>query len=112
MTFATVQQLRARFSERYLTQLLTDRPEAEVDQELLDARVQRALEDATGELEGYLDQIPAGKRPREATLVTHCCKVAVYLLTLDRPGGEYEQVRNAYTDTIAFYQRLLPTDPS
>lgn len=112
MSFATVQQFRARFSERYLVQLLADSPATEPDQEALDVRIQSALDDGTAELQGYLDQIPEGKHPRAATLVTHVCKVAVYLLTLDRPGGEFEAIRNAYTDTIAFYTRLLPTDPS
>lgn len=109
--FVTVQQFRARYSAHYLRQLLS-RPSEELTEEVIDERVRLAVEDAAAELRGYLQQISQDKRPDPATLALHSVKVAMYLLTLDRPGGEFEQVRNAYTDTIAFYQRLLPTDPS
>lgn len=70
-------------------------------------RIQAALDDATGELDGWVQRLPPGLKPSAATLRVHTVKVALYLLTLDRPGKEYEQIRNGYTDTISFYTTMV-----
>jgi phage gp36-like protein len=98
---ATVQELLGRLSASYVEQLVTA-----VDGGVDEDRVRRALEDASAELGGWLPRIPAALRPSAATLRVHCIKVAVYLLSLDRPGAEFEQIRNAYEDTISFYRSL------
>jgi phage gp36-like protein len=103
MSYGTVEEFLGRLDAAYVTQLTTATPEGDVDE----ARVQRALDDATAELDGYLPRLPIEKRPGAPTLRLHCFKVTTYLLTLDRPGKEYEQIRNAYTDTIEFYKALL-----
>lgn len=95
----SVDEFLARIDERYISDLVGVLEDQSVDR----ARVERALGDAMGELEGYLPRLPAAHRPQESTLRVHQAKVAMYLLTLDRPGKEFEQIRNAYTDTIAFY---------
>lgn len=98
----TVEDFLARFDAAMAADVAPGEGGA-VDEE----RVARALADAAGELEGYVDRLPEAHRPRTATLRVHQLKVATYLLTLNRPGKEFEQIRNAYTDTIAFYTQAL-----
>ena len=99
----SVDEFLARIDERYIGDLVGVLEDDSVDR----ARVERALGDALGELEGYLPRLPAAHRPKESTLRVHQAKVAMYLLTLDRPGKEFEQIRNAYTDTIGFYTTAI-----
>lgn len=100
--FATVAQFLGRFEARFAAQLTSDSGDA-VDNN----KVLGALADATGELEGYLDRIPATRRPNPDTLRVHCIKVATALLAGGRPGKEFDSIRNNYTDTISFYKDLL-----
>lgn len=109
--FVTVQQFRARYSADYLRQLLSKRGE-ELSEGAIDERVGLAVADAAAELRGWLKRLPVDRAPDAETLLVHSVKVAMYLLTLDRPGQEFEQIRNAYTDTIDFYKGLLPVDPT
>lgn len=99
----SVDEFLARINAKYVTQLVTALPGGGVDA----SRVQRALDDAQGELDAYIPRLPAALRPTSATLTVHLTKVALYLLTLDRPAKEFEQIRNAYTDTIAFYKDAI-----
>jgi len=96
----TLEEFLARFDAAWVTELVE---RAGDTVEIRDARIERAIADAMGELEGYRPRMPAGMWPAEPTLLIHQVKVAVYLLTLDRPGKDFEQVRNAYLDTIKFY---------
>lgn len=103
MAYETVDEFIARLDPQYAAQLTSvldgNSPESPVNR----PRVQRALDDASDELDGYLPRLPAEYRPAAGTLRLHTHKVATYLLTLGRPGAEFEQIRNAYTDTIRFY---------
>jgi phage gp36-like protein len=95
----TVEQFLGRFEASYVRQLLGLTAGAAIDE----ARLLRAIDDAVAELDGYAAQLAPEKQPSAATRRVHEVKVATYLLTLNRPGAEFEQIRNAYTDTIAFY---------
>lgn len=105
MSFATVAEFLARLDPQVAQDLSAASGAEEPDQ----ARLQAALDDATAELQGYLPRVPTAHLPTPETLRVHCVKVATYLLTLSRPGKEFEQIRNAYADTIAFYKGL--TEP-
>lgn len=103
--FATVVEFLARIDARYagdLTAASAGDAEAPADE----ARIQAALDDASAELRTYFPSISVARLPDADGMRVHCIKVATYLLTLDRPGKEFEQIRNAYTDTIAFYREL------
>lgn len=113
MAYGTVEEFLGRIDAAYVSQLTSAAPDDPGPADGLGlmpsqrVRIGSALSDATGELDGYVVRLPVDKRPGLDTLRTHCFKVAMYLLTLDRPGKEYEQIRNAYTDTIEFYKLLL-----
>jgi phage gp36-like protein len=100
--YATAEQFVARLDERFAAQLTS------ADGTTVDAvKVSTACADATAELYGYVRRIPEDSRPDEDTLRVHCIKVALYLLSMGRPGKEYDSIRNAYNDTIAYYKELL-----
>lgn len=107
MAHSTVALFLARIDPRWISDLTSALDGSAPDSPASEPRIQAALDDATGELDGLLLRVPAGHRPGADTLRVHCHKVALYLLTLNRPGKEFEQIRNAYTDTMAFYQSLL-----
>lgn len=96
----TVEAFRARRDAQWLGSLTSD---DESGGTVDDGTVALALEDATAEIEAYVARLPASHHPPASTQRVHCCKVATYLLTLDRPGKEFEQIRNAYLDVIKFY---------
>lgn len=105
MAWATVDEWLARRRTQIAKDLTVD-PESLIttpDRDL----IATALDDATAELSGYLPRIPESYQPGDDTKRIHCIKVATYLLTLDRAAKEWEQIRNAYTDTIAFYVALV-----
>lgn len=101
--FASVEQYLARVNASVVRNLL----ELEETDTIDETRIASALTDASAELQAKLDQLPEGRRPKEATLLIHCVKVATYLLTLGNPAKETEQIRNAYTDTMAFYDAII-----
>jgi len=70
------------------------------------ARITTALDDATAQLEGWLARVPDDRRPDAAKLLADCVVVALYLLTLNRPPADFEGIKAAYDDTIAFYRDL------
>lgn len=71
------------------------------------ARITIALEDATAELDGWLTRVPPGRHPAAETLRAHAIKVALYLLTLNTPVTDVDQIRLAYLDTVEFYKALV-----
>lgn len=111
MALVSITEFLARFDAEYVADLTARSGEtAEETQERVEARVLVALEDAEAELDGYRPRIPPAKWPGDAVRKPHVVKVATYLLTLNRPGKEFEQIRNAYVDTIDYYKALLPVD--
>ena len=106
LAFATVAELLARIDARYVRDLTTANAE-DAEAPTDEVRIQAALDDASAELRTYFPSISVGRLPAADGMRVHCIKVATYLLTLDRPGKEFEQIRNAYTDTIAFYRELV-----
>lgn len=103
MPYVSAEAFLERIDPVWSAQLTAASGSDEVDA----TRVARALEDASAELDGWLLRLPAGMRPPEATLLIHCTKVALYLLTLNRPGPEVESIRKAYEDVVAYYVALL-----
>lgn len=99
----TPAQFLSRIDAKYVAELTSPQHGDPVD----DARVTRALADAAAELEGYRPRIPATYWPAASTFDVHVVKVALYLLTLARPGQDFEQIRKAYDDVIAFYMHLV-----
>lgn len=96
----------ARISAEYVRDLTTAAGDAAGSPPNI-PRIEQALTDAHGELAGYMPRIPQAWLPKQATFDVHCTKVALYLLTLDRPGGDFVQIRTAYADTIAFYTNAI-----
>lgn len=112
MPFATLQEFLARLDSKWIFELTVER-HIEGDEPTVeelakrDARCTTALEDASAELLGLINQLPAGKRPDAETLRVHCVRVTLHMLTQNRPGGEFAAIRKAYDDTIAFYTRII-----
>jgi len=94
MAYATLQDLQTRFGEAELVER-TDRAGGQV----IDAAVaQRALDDASAEIDGYLSvryAVPVSPAP--ALLVTLCCDIARY--RLHQPVAA-EGIRSAYQDAV------------
>lgn len=105
MSYATSAEFLARVDARVLEQLA-----APVGGAPDEARITTALDDASAELDGWLGRLPERRRPSDSTLRIHTIKVALYLLTLHRPEADFDPIRQAYADTIAFYQALV-SDP-
>lgn len=102
--FCTVEQFLARTQLSTLRDIFDLSEDAPVD----NTKISNALEDATGELQALLDQIPVGKQPNASAKLGHCRKVALYNLhSAYKPSKENEQIRNGYTDTLAFYNNLI-----
>lgn len=106
MSFATTADFLARIDESIVGPLLGV-PRGGSIGPTETARIQAALDDSTAEITSYQPRMPAQHWPAADTLLVHCVKVAMYLLTLGRPGKEFEQIRNAYNDTIAFYKDAI-----
>ena len=104
--FVTVDQFLQRVHVKTVRELLDLAQDALID-DAARATISTACDDSTAELEGKLSQIPAGRRPSDATLLIHGVKVATYLLSLGSPAKETEQIRNAYTDTMKFYDDII-----
>lgn len=100
MAYATVQDLVDRFGAVELAQL-TDRAAGAT----LDSAVaQRALDDASGEMDSYLGarySLPLGTTP--AVLKAACSDIARYRLYEDRAT---EEVRSRYEDARAWLRDL------
>lgn len=102
----TAAEFLERISAEYVGDL-TRALEAPIDTPAATLKIELALADAHGELMGWMPRIPAKWVPQQITYNVHCRKVALYMLTLDRPGQEFAQIRAAYDDTITFYKHLV-----
>lgn len=103
MPYATSAEFLARVDDAFLNQLAAPDGGGAPDA----ARITVALEDATAELDGWLARVPPGRHPGAETLRAHTIKVALYLLSLNSPVADIDQVRQAYVDTIDFYRLLV-----
>lgn len=111
MADATVEEFLGRVAARFVDDFVqVQAPSPPLTPEEIAARIQRALDDATAEIAGYKPRVRSAHWPSAETRRTHTVKVAMYYLSLDRPGGEFEQIRNAYLDVIKFYEALAVPD--
>jgi phage gp36-like protein len=100
MSYATVQDLVDRFGEREIVEL-TDRKLAQVIDETI---AQRALDDASAEIDGYLASrctLPLAHVP--SVLVRICADMARYNLSGDNAT---EVISQRYKDAVAFLTRV------
>lgn len=97
----------AQFLQRIDARYAADLTAPEHGDPVSEARITIALGDAAADLEGYRPRIPSEYWPKPDTFDLHVVKVALYLLTLNRPGQDFAQIRRAYEDVIAFYTHLV-----
>ncbi|WP_290889384.1 DUF1320 domain-containing protein [Arenimonas sp.] len=102
MPYATRQDMIDRFSEAELVQL-TDKGEIRADR-IVDAVLERALADASAEIDGYL----AGRYvlpldPVPANLPLLCCDIARYRLQINEAG---EAVKARYDGAVKFLSKV------
>lgn len=72
-----------------------------------DTMVERALQDAWHEIEGYTYQLGEGVPPAEV-LEAHQFNITMYQLAGNRPGVEYDSFAKRYQATIRYLERLRP----
>lgn len=100
--YASAQDLQERYPERDLIQL------TDADGEQLDvARLERALADASAEIDGYLQgryTLPLAKPPQHLTLLA--CDIAMYRLQVLRPLGDIEDARERYEDALRYLRQV------
>jgi phage gp36-like protein len=102
MPYASKQNMIDRFSEESLIQL-TDRVEP-YTQEIIDAVLNQALEDADAMINTYLAKrydLPLASIP--AVLPRHAAVIAYYDL---HRGHHPEEVRTNYEDTLSFLDKV------
>lgn len=115
--YATLQQLIDRYNERDLRHI-TD-PDA---QTVNAARVVQALDDASAEIDGYLERRYAlpltaaeGQRkrlPAPAVLVRCACDIAVYRMQTLRPADDIKDARQRYDDVVKLLKAMAAGDVS
>lgn len=108
MPLATLQQLLDRVDTAWLLEVtLTARatePPTLGELAERDRRALVALDDASAELLAYKPRIASAFWPDSATLVTHCVRVALHLLTANRPGRDFASIKDARDAVIKFYE--------
>lgn len=98
MSHASVQDFRDRIDDQVTLELTTRDNGASADEQV----IQRALDDASSVIDGYLERVPTEDRPSPAVLVPYCVDIAVYRLMRNRPGREFESVVGAYKAALSF----------
>lgn len=96
MAYATPDDLLQRYPERDLVQL-TDESAQEFKRDVAETH----LEDASDEIDGYLEGrvvLPLAKVPRQ--LVRLCCEIAVYRMQPLRREGDVKDARQRYKDIV------------
>jgi phage gp36-like protein len=104
--YAKASDLLARYSENDLRQL-SDPSAAVID----DAVLERALSDASAEIDGYLVGqyvLPLAKVP--AVLTRMACEIAMYRLLAMRPQDGFEDQRKRYEDVVRFLEKVAKGD--
>ncbi|MEX3629862.1 MAG: phage protein Gp36 family protein [Burkholderia sp.] len=104
MSYATLADMQARFPERDL-RAVTDENNQAIDP----VRVQRALDDASAEIDGYLamrytlplvDVVLLTPLATPAVLVRACCDIAMYDMQTLRPLSDIKDARQRYEDCL------------
>jgi len=101
MAYAGVDDLQARAEHKILRQLASDDGET-----LDDARIQQALDDAASVIDGYLAPLPREHRPHGDVLIPYACDIAMYRLSLRRPGQTFQAIKAARDDAIRYLERV------
>lgn len=114
MTYASVDDVKARYLERDL-RAITDENNQRVD----DARVLSALLDASAEIDGYLtmryrvplvDDGTGAVLATPTVLVRACCDMAIYGLQTLRPREDIKDARQRYEDCIKMLKMMSTGD--
>ncbi len=106
MAYATAQDMIDRFSEQQLKEV-TDPDVETIRTEALD----RALEDASDEIDGYLEgryRLPLPNPPRSLRIIA--CNVAMYRLLSLRQIDVMEDQRKRYEDAVKFLRAVANGD--
>lgn len=100
--YAIAQDLQDRYPEQDLIQL------TDPDGVVLDVgRLDRALADASDEIDGYLQgryQLPLAEVPKHLKLLA--CDIALYRLLVLRPLGDIEDARKRYEDALRYLRQV------
>lgn len=106
--YATQQDIIDRYTEDQLL-IVATHPDST---DAIDAvRVERALEDASAEIDGYLDvryALPL-TAPYPSELIRRCCDIAMYLLPVDALQRTEEQERR-YKLTLQWLEKVRSGD--
>lgn len=100
MSYATAQDMMARYPNRDLVQLSNEDPAATTANS---AALQQALDDASAEIDSYLEgrfAMPLANPP--AVLNRLACDIAMYRLQALRPLHDLADARKRYEDAVAF----------
>ncbi len=100
--YATVQDMKDRFEEAELIQLSDSAMLGEIDE----AKINRAIDDATNEINGYLAKhykLPMSPVP--PVLVRFTCDIARFRLYLNRADMP-EIVSKSYSDALAYFVNI------
>jgi phage gp36-like protein len=103
--YCTLDDLVKRFGEDELLDLAHDETGQAVDQAVVD----RAIEDATGEMDGFISAAgyPVPMDPVPLIVTAYCADIARYRLYDDRAT---EQVRKRYEDAVKFLRSVSRGD--
>jgi phage gp36-like protein len=100
----------SQFLERHDAQLiaqLTDPNAAAVDS----VKVQRALDDSMGVIDGYTYRLPTADVPPASTLDAHQARIALALLAGNRPGELFDSIRDGHATSVTYLERLSSSEP-
>ncbi len=104
MSYATPDDVIARYPNRDLVQITNEDPSAT---NVNTAFIQRALDDASVEIDTYIEArftLPLTDPP--AVLNRLCSDIAMYRMQSLRPIHDLEDARKRYDDAIAMLQRV------
>src|SRR5579885_2918683 len=102
MSYATVADMQNRYPARDLIAISDPS-----NQSIQTAVIQQALNDASVEIDSYLEsrfQLPLADPP--AVLNLHCCTIAMYRLQSLRPLHDLEDARKRYDDAVQFLTQV------